>query len=84
LASHKGLRAALGERLASLASSATGSSTRVTRIAILEETPSIDNGEMTDKGSINQRAVLAHRKHLVEALYAEGGDARVIALEMVS
>jgi feruloyl-CoA synthase len=84
LASHKGLHAALSERLASLARSATGSSTRVTRIAILEETPSIDNGEMTDKGSINQRAVLAHRKHLVEALYTEGGDARVIALEMVS
>jgi feruloyl-CoA synthase len=84
LASHSGLRAELSERLVSFARSATGSSTRLTRIAILDEVPSIDKGEVTDKGSINQRAVLAHRKHMVEALYNEQGDARVIALEAVS
>jgi feruloyl-CoA synthase len=84
LASHAGLRAALSERLVSLARSATGSSTRVTRMTILEEPPSIDKGEVTDKGSINQRAVLSQRKHLVEMLYDKPGDARVIALEMVS
>jgi feruloyl-CoA synthase len=38
---------------------------------VLAEPPSIDRGEITDKGSINQRAVLAHRAALVEALYAE-------------
>jgi feruloyl-CoA synthase len=84
LASHSGLRGELGERLASFARLATGSSTRLTRIAILDEMPSIDKGEVTDKGSINQRAVLAHRKHIVEALYDERGDPRVIALETVS
>ncbi|MBV8851563.1 MAG: feruloyl-CoA synthase [Methylobacteriaceae bacterium] len=84
LARHAGLRAELAERLASFARSATGSSTRLARIAILEEAPSMDKGEITDKGSINQRAMLAHRKHLVEALYNERGDARVIALEAVS
>ncbi|MBV9065906.1 MAG: feruloyl-CoA synthase [Methylobacteriaceae bacterium] len=84
LAGHTGLRGELGERLASFARSATGSSTRLTRIAILDETPSIDKGEVTDKGSINQRAMLAHRKDIVEALYDERGDPRVIVLETVS
>jgi feruloyl-CoA synthase len=84
LANHSGLRTALGEQLASFARSATGSSTRLVRIAMLDEVPSIDKGEITDKGSINQRAVLAHRKHLVEALYEARGDGRIIALEAVS
>jgi feruloyl-CoA synthase len=53
---------------------ATGSASRVARIHVLAEPPSIDKGEVTDKGSINQRAVLAHRASLVEALY-EGRDA---------
>jgi feruloyl-CoA synthase len=37
----------------------------------LAEPPSLDVGEVTDKGSINQRAVLAHRAAVVEELYAE-------------
>ena len=36
---------------------------------MLAEPPSIDKGEVTDKGSINQRAVLKHRAALVEALH---------------
>jgi feruloyl-CoA synthase len=36
----------------------------------LTEPPSIDKGEVTDKGSINQRAVLKHRDSLVQALHA--------------
>ena len=51
----------------------TGSATRVARALVLAEPPSIDRGEVTDKGSINQRAVLTHRDALVEHLYA-GGD----------
>jgi feruloyl-CoA synthase len=47
----------------------TGSATRVARACVLREPPSIDVGEITDKGSINQRAVLAHRAALVAALY---------------
>jgi feruloyl-CoA synthase len=54
----------------------TGSSNRVARALILEEPPSLDAGEMTDKGSINQRAVLARRKALVEELYR--GSERVL------
>jgi len=44
-----------------------GNSTRVERAVLLSEPPSLDKGEVTDKGSINQRAVLAHRAALVVA-----------------
>ncbi len=47
----------------------TGSASRVARWLVLGEPPSMDRGEVTDKGSINQRAVLAQRADLVEALY---------------
>jgi feruloyl-CoA synthase len=43
---------------------------------VLDEPPSLDAGEMTDKGSINQRAVLARRSALVDELY--GGSPRVL------
>lgn len=49
----------------------TGSANRPARALVLAEPPSIDRGEVTDKGSINQRAVLQHRAALVERLYAE-------------
>jgi feruloyl-CoA synthase len=49
----------------------TGSANRPARALLLVQSPSIDRGEVTDKGSINQRAVLTHRADLVERLYAE-------------
>jgi len=49
----------------------TGSATRPARWVLLAEPPSIDRGELTDKNSINQRAVLAARAALVERLYAD-------------
>jgi feruloyl-CoA synthase len=54
-----------------LAVNATGSASKVARLCLLADPPSLDKGEITDKGSINQRAVLAHRAALVEALHAE-------------
>jgi feruloyl-CoA synthase len=54
-----------------LAKGSTGSSTRIARALVLDEPPSLDAGEITDKGSINQRAVLRARAVLVEELYAE-------------
>ena len=57
----------------------TGSANRVARAHVLIEPPSIDRGEITDKGSINQRAVLQCREALVEALYrGEAADPYVI------
>jgi feruloyl-CoA synthase len=52
-----------------LASQATGSASRVARMHLMHEPPSLDKGEITDKGSINQRAVLQHRAALVTALH---------------
>jgi feruloyl-CoA synthase len=75
------VRAAFATRLAALARTATGTSSRVTRMLLLEEPPSIDIGEVTDKGSINQRAVLNHRTTLVAELYAEPCSARVIRID---
>jgi len=49
----------------------TGSANRVARLHVLREPPSIDRGEITDKGSINQRAVLTHRAALVCALHEQ-------------
>ena len=71
---------AFQERLAALARKATGSSTRVVRIALLADPPSIDLGEATDKGSLNQRAVLANRSADVEALYAPEARPHIVRI----
>ena len=62
--------AELRSRLASFNASRPGTSTRVARAVVAREPPSIDAGEITDKGYINQRAVLDRRADLVERLYA--------------
>jgi feruloyl-CoA synthase len=49
----------------------TGSSDRIARAQVMTEPPSLDAGEITDKGTINQRAVLARRRDLVDQLYGE-------------
>src|SRR5436309_658867 len=72
------VRQAFAERLKQFASEATGSSTRITRAILLDTPLSIDRGEVTDKGSINQRAVLEYRAAVIDALYAPAPDSRVI------
>ncbi len=57
-----------------------GSSHAPARALLLADPPSADAGEITDKGYLNQRAVLARRAGDVAALYAQPGDARVIVL----
>lgn len=54
-----------------LAKSATGSANRIARLCLLADPPTIDRGEITDKGSINQRAVLTHRADTVAKLHAD-------------
>ncbi|WP_462383009.1 feruloyl-CoA synthase [Pseudomonas sp. Marseille-QA0892] len=66
---HPAVRDWFSEWLKRLNREATGNATRVEWIALLDEPPSIDRGEITDKGSINQRAVLKWRAEKVEALY---------------
>ncbi len=72
------VRDAFRQRFAVVHSAATGSSTRIARVLLLDAPLSIDRGEVTDKGSINQRAVLDHRQALVEALYSPTPGAGVI------
>jgi feruloyl-CoA synthase len=67
--------------LQALARRSTGSSTRVARAILMAEPPSMDKGEMTDKGSINQRAVLKNRAALVDELYATPLSSRVITIK---
>jgi feruloyl-CoA synthase len=72
------VRSAFRQKFAAFQSAATGSSTQVTRALLLDMPLSIDRGEITDKGSVNQRAVLEHRSELVEILYSPELAADVI------
>ena len=69
------------QRLSLLARQNRGSSMRVSRMLLMPEPPSMDRGEITDKGSINQRAVLANRGGFVDELYSPMPTARVIVIE---
>jgi len=74
------IRAAFVERFRAFLASGTGSSTRIARATLLAEPLSIDRGEVTDKGSVNQRAVLEHRAPLIADLYAPSPPSHVIAI----
>ena len=75
------VRAAFARKLGGFAAASTGTSNRIMRAVLLAEPASLDIGEMTDKGSINQRAVLAHRAAIVEALYADPPPEIIVAKE---
>jgi feruloyl-CoA synthase len=72
------VRAKFRELLLSMAQASTGSSNRIVRAIVLDTPPSIDAHELTDKGSISQRAVLENRTEVVEELYR--GSPRVISI----
>ncbi|MEE4464176.1 feruloyl-CoA synthase, partial [Azotobacter chroococcum] len=65
--------------LAELNRTATGNASRLAWACLLAEPPCIDRGEVTDKGSINQRAVLQFRAAQIDALYAGEDAGRVLA-----
>jgi len=75
------VRTKFSDLLTTLAAASPGSSTRIERVILMAEPPSMDKGEMTDKGSINQRAVLKNRASLVDELYTVPLSSRVIAAE---
>ena len=79
LADDAGVRAWAQGWLDALAAGGTGSSNRIERLMLMAEPPSGTRGEVTDKGSLNQRAVLHCRAGLVDALYAsDRADPRVL------
>jgi feruloyl-CoA synthase len=77
---HAALRAKFKSLLDALHAQSPGTSTQVKRAILMAEPPSMDKGEMTDKGSINQRAVLKNRSDLVDELYATPLSSRIIAV----
>ena len=74
---HEKLVQAIQDFLDQLGQKSTGSSTCVRRALIADFMLSIDKGEVTDKGSINQRGFLKNRKQLVDRLYKENPDADI-------
>ena len=81
LLNHPKVRETAAKMLEAHAAQATGSASRVVRMMFLDVPLSFENGEVTDKGSINQRAVLRHRADVVASLWSD--DPRVIALSTV-
>lgn len=71
---------ALRTRLTGYNAGQPGSSARIGRVLVITEPPSIDAGEITDKGYVNQRATLERRQALVERLFAEPPDSDVLVL----
>jgi feruloyl-CoA synthase len=69
LQAHPILRELLRDRLRDFAQAHPASSVRVRRAVVLPTSPSLDHGEITDKGSVNQRTVLRHRSDLITELY---------------
>jgi feruloyl-CoA synthase len=77
---HEAVRGKMISLLLSFALQATGNSNRVERAMLVEEPPSLDAGEITDKGSLNQRAILDRRAALVEEMYAARPTGRVLTI----
>lgn len=74
---------ALEDALSTAAKAATGSASRVMRALVLRGAPSFDRGEVTEKGSLNQRALRANHADLIEALYAKvAPDAALHAVQI--
>lgn len=72
------IRKAFADRLGQFAATATGSSTRIAKAVLLATPLSIDRGEVTDKGSVNQRAVLEHRADLIEHIYGAATPPHIV------
>ncbi len=73
------VRAVFRNLLVKMSKTATGSSNKIVRAIVCDIPPSIDAHELTDKGSISQRAVLDNRADVVDELYR--GSPRVISIE---
>jgi feruloyl-CoA synthase len=83
LALYPEVRLALCSGLQALAKEYPASSQHAVRLVILDSPPSLDDGEITDKGYINQRNALSLRAGAVKRLYAESLELGVILLAEV-
>lgn len=72
--------AEIGRRLAAFNAEQHGSAARIKRALLLKDPPSANAHEISDKGTINRRAVIDRRVSEVERLFAEAPDEGVICL----
>ena len=77
---HPDIRMAIADKLKSFNSSNTASSMQIARALLLDEPPSAEENEITDKGYVNQRLVQARRADLVAALFSNPPGPGVITL----
>ncbi|PCI88399.1 MAG: feruloyl-CoA synthase [Hyphomicrobiales bacterium] len=71
---HADVRDFFQQKLQALATNATGSSTLIRKLILVDVPPSLESNELTDKGSVNQRAVLNNRPHLIKAIYSNADN----------
>lgn len=81
---HREVRAAFQQKFDSFAAANTTNSTRVVRATLLATPPSLEARELTDKSSINQRAVLNHRAAVVEDLYLDAPPGHILVVDQTS
>ena len=74
LATNKAVREIFHERLAELAAAGTGSSNRIVAALLVEVSPSSSAGELTEKGTVNSRALQRNRPELLEILFGDADD----------
>jgi feruloyl-CoA synthase len=79
IATNKALRAALQDRLEHLSATGTGSSNRIVAALLVESPPSHAAGELTEKGTVNSRALQRNRPELLDILF-DGQDERVLRI----
>ena len=80
IAANQALRAIFRERLGKLAAVGTGSSNRIVAALLVEEPPSSAAGELTEKGTVNSRALERNRPELLDALFGDA-DERVLRID---
>ncbi|HTS57222.1 MAG TPA: hypothetical protein VMH03_06725, partial [Terriglobales bacterium] len=80
IASSPALRAVFHERLRKLSAAGTGSSNRIVAALLVEVAPSSAAGELTEKGTVNSRALERNRPELLDSLYGDRND-RVLLVD---
>jgi feruloyl-CoA synthase len=78
LAAQDSVKALFRGPLAEIAAKGSGNANRIVAAMLVPEAPSAGGGELTEKGTINGRRLLRNRPELLEALYAEAGEERVM------
>jgi len=80
IVAHPKVREFVHDKFAAHNAESSGSSTRIKRVILMTEPPSIDGNEITDKGYVNQRAALERRYKLVDMLFVDPPSPEVIEI----